>query len=119
MLNPKPNSFFDPNATYVISGGLGGLGQNAVNWLVSRGARNLLLLSRSGGDNPEGRELLDQLHSQGVKALAPACDVSDAQSLRKALDACQSHMPPIKGCIQGAMVLHVRIACASRNSSVY
>ncbi|KAE8402996.1 hypothetical protein BDV37DRAFT_294863 [Aspergillus pseudonomiae] len=106
MLNPKPNSFFDPNATYVISGGLGGLGQNAVNWLVSRGARNLLLLSRSGGDNPEGRELFDQLHSQGVKALAPACDVSDAQSLRKALDACQSHMPPIKGCIQGAMVLH-------------
>ncbi|OGM50472.1 putative polyketide synthase, partial [Aspergillus bombycis] len=108
MLKPKPNAFFDPNATYVISGGLGGLGQNAVHWLVSRGARNLLLLSRSGADsNPEGRKLLDQLHGHGVKALAPACDVSDAQSLRKALDACQLQMmPPIKGCIQGAMVLH-------------
>ncbi|PIG69495.1 polyketide synthase [Aspergillus arachidicola] len=106
VLKPKPISFFDPNATYVISGGLGGLGQNAVNWLVSRGARNLLLLSRSGGDSPEGRKLLDQLHSQGVEAMAPACNVSDAQSLRKVLDACQSHLPPIKGCIQGAMVLH-------------
>ncbi|GMG48901.1 unnamed protein product [Aspergillus oryzae var. brunneus] len=103
VLKPKPNSFFDPNATYVISGGLGGLGQNAVNWLVSRGARNLLLLSRSGEASAEGRKLLDQLHSHGVKAMAPACNVSDAQSLRKALDACQSHMPPIKGCIQGAM----------------
>ncbi|KAE8377420.1 hypothetical protein BDV26DRAFT_215055 [Aspergillus bertholletiae] len=106
ILKPKPNSFFDPNATYVVSGGLGGLGQNSVNWLVSRGARNLLLLSRSGGDSPEGRQLLDHLHKQGVEALAPACNVNDAQSLRNAIDACQSRMPPIKGCIQGAMVLH-------------
>ncbi|KAE8353621.1 hypothetical protein BDV28DRAFT_164846 [Aspergillus coremiiformis] len=106
VLKPKPNSWFEDNATYVVSGGLGGLGQSAVNWLVSRGVRNLLLLSRSGGESPEGQKLLDQLYSQGVKVLAPVCDVNDAQSLCKSLDACQLHMPPIKGCIQAAMVLH-------------
>ncbi|KAB8234976.1 type I polyketide synthase [Aspergillus alliaceus] len=93
-------------ATYVVSGGLGGLGQNAVNWLVTRGARNLLLLSRSGGNSPEGQKLLDKLSTQGVKVLAPACNVNDTQSLCRSLDECQAHMPPIKGCIQGAMVLH-------------
>jgi NAD(P)-dependent dehydrogenase (short-subunit alcohol dehydrogenase family) len=109
VLKTKPNSWFDPNATYVVSGGLGGLGQNAVNWLVVRGARNLLLLSRSGGDSPEGREILDSLRARGVKVMAPACNVNDVQALRKSLDDCRQHMPPIKGCIQGAMVLRVSV----------
>ena len=37
-----------PDATYLISGGLGGVGLQLATWLVDRGARRLILLSRRG-----------------------------------------------------------------------
>ncbi|KAF7588746.1 hypothetical protein BBP40_005272 [Aspergillus hancockii] len=101
LLKPKPNSWFDTGATYVVSGGLGGLGQNAVNWLVSRGARNLLLLSRSGGDSPEAQKILDTLRVQGVKVSAPACD--DATFLDMSYAAWQTAVSPK---VQGSWNLH-------------
>lgn len=71
--------------------------------MAKRGARNLILLSRSGNTNDTSRELLSDLESQGVNVATPACDVSDLPALQAALKSC--NMPPIKGCIQGSMVL--------------
>jgi NAD(P)-dependent dehydrogenase (short-subunit alcohol dehydrogenase family)/acyl carrier protein len=95
----------DSNATFVISGGLGGLGRNIARWLADHGARHLLLLSRSGGQTEKGKDLIHQLEEKGVKVLAPMCDVSDELSVKNALLECRSRMPPIKGCIQAAMIL--------------
>ncbi|KAJ5002828.1 Highly reducing polyketide synthase alt5 [Colletotrichum sp. SAR 10_66] len=41
----------------------------------------------------------------GVTVSCPAVDVTDAAALRKALDDVSAEMPPVKGCIQAAMVL--------------
>ncbi|KAI8237061.1 Highly reducing polyketide synthase alt5 [Colletotrichum sp. SAR 10_99] len=41
----------------------------------------------------------------GVTVSCPAADVTDAAALRKALDDVSAKMPPVKGCIQAAMVL--------------
>ncbi|KAI8253821.1 Highly reducing polyketide synthase alt5 [Colletotrichum sp. SAR 10_77] len=41
----------------------------------------------------------------GVTVSCPAADVTDAAALRKALDDVSAEMPPVKGCIQAAMVL--------------
>ena len=105
MLNTRPSTSLDPDATYVISGGLGGLGQNIAHWLADRGARNLLLLSRSGLQTSKAQELVKQLRARDVQVMAPSCDISDPESLQRALDDCRSQMPPFKGCIQAAMVL--------------
>lgn len=97
---------FDPNASYLISGGLGGLGRSIARWMASRGARYLILLSRSGLDAPASQTLANELNEMGVKVAAPPCDVSSAGALRDALARCADEgMPPIKGCIQAAMVL--------------
>jgi NADP-dependent 3-hydroxy acid dehydrogenase YdfG len=95
---------FDANASYLIAGGLGGLGRSMARWMASRGARNLILLSRSGNTNPVSQELVSDLESQGVRVACPTADVSDLAALQSALAFC-SDMPPIKGCIQGSMVL--------------
>ncbi|KAJ5081201.1 hypothetical protein N7456_013439 [Penicillium angulare] len=105
VLKTKDNLVLDPNATFVISGGLGGLGQNIASWLVDHGARHLLLLSRSGGQSEKGRALIKRLEENGAQVMAPACDISDETSLRNALSECDSNMPRIKGCFQAAMVL--------------
>lgn len=97
----------DANATFVISGALGGLGQNIASWLVDHGARHLLLLSRSGGQSEKGKALVQRLEQKGAQVLAPVCDISDEMSLQSALSECTSQMPPIRGCLQAAMVLRV------------
>ncbi|RAK85777.1 hypothetical protein BO79DRAFT_231135 [Aspergillus costaricaensis CBS 115574] len=103
LLKSKSNSSFDSNATYVVAGGLGGLGQSMLTWLVGRGARNLLLLSRSGGKGADAQEFLSRLKDDGVNAQVRACDVADERALHAAIDEAASHMPPIRGCIQAAM----------------
>ncbi|KAL4954233.1 hypothetical protein BDW69DRAFT_183680 [Aspergillus filifer] len=106
VLDTRPSTVLDPEATYVISGGLGGLGRNIALWLADRGARNLLLLSRSGSRTPKAQELVKELESRNVRVLSPSCDIADPDSLREALEAIQAlGMPPVKGCIQAAMVL--------------
>lgn len=40
-----------PNNSYLIVGGLGGFGLELADWLVQRGARKLILTSRSGVTN--------------------------------------------------------------------
>ncbi len=54
-LNSKPvkimantKSWFDSNKVYILVGGLGGLGLEVAYWMVTRGARKLVLVSRSG-----------------------------------------------------------------------
>ena len=41
-------TWFLPNKIYIITGGLGGFGLELTEWLVERGARNIILCSRSG-----------------------------------------------------------------------
>ncbi|PKY05111.1 KR-domain-containing protein [Aspergillus campestris IBT 28561] len=105
VMDTKPTYAFDPNATYVISGGLGGLGRSITRWLVDRGARNLILLSRSGDKNPYARDFVAELQEQGTSAVTPACNIADRASLAAVLESCTADMPPIKGCIQASMVV--------------
>ncbi|KAI1264012.1 putative polyketide synthase [Xylariaceae sp. FL1019] len=96
---------FRDDVTYVVSGGLGGLGRAIARWLVARGARNLILLSRSGARSQEARELVDELTAKNVQCETPRCDVTDRFCLREVLVACHGRLPPIRGCIQVAMVM--------------
>lgn len=98
---------FRGNKTYLISGGLGGLGRLIVRWLVQHGAENLLLLSRSGASGDNAIVFLDELRATGVNVATPICDISNEQSLATVLAEYSVKMPPIKGCIQASMVLQV------------
>jgi hypothetical protein len=75
--------------------------------MAERGAKNLVLLSRSGVTNEEERELVDSLRKQGTRVEVPLCDIADFGSLKETLDRVSRTMPPIKGSIQSAMVLRV------------
>ena len=106
VLDTRPSFLIDSRKTYLIVGGLGGLGRRIAHWMIRRGAANLVLLSRSGGSGNQAAEhFLTELRSQGIRVEAPPCDVTDAVALREILDRCAIDMPPIKGCIQGSMVL--------------
>ena len=91
-----------PGASYLIVGGLGGIGRSLCEWIVDRGAKYLILLSRSARAGPH----LAELGQAGCQVRAVGCDVSDEAQVARALQSC-ADMPPIRGIIQGAMVLQV------------
>jgi acyl carrier protein len=107
MLYKRPSYNLNPHATYLIAGGLGGLGRSAALWMAQRGAKHLPLLSRSGATSRAAIDLLADLHNMGVFVQAPRCDVSSYYSLCEVLSEYSKIMPPIQGCIQGTMVLKV------------
>lgn len=109
-IKPSQQHGIKSDATYVICGGLGGLGRDIARWLVSRGARCLILISRSGIRTSEARNLLTELVEKQVQAEVIRCDAADGPSLRSKLTECCERVPPIKGCIQAAMVMRVRLS---------
>ncbi|KAL8336217.1 hypothetical protein RB601_000166 [Gaeumannomyces tritici] len=97
-----------PDRTYLLPGGLGGLGRAIAKWMAQpqQGAKNILFLSRSGGDGDVARELLGELEGMGVRARAAKCDVGDEAELTTTLNtASRDGFPRIGGVIQGAMQL--------------
>ncbi|KAI1171949.1 hypothetical protein F4777DRAFT_593267 [Nemania sp. FL0916] len=100
---------FDSNATYLIAGGLDGVGRSIAKWMCRHGARHLILLSRSGARSEAAKQLVTKLKNDGVEVYTPSCDISRSDSLRAVLEYADNNMPPVKGCIQGAMALENRI----------
>ena len=103
--NPHPLTFND-GATYVLIGGLGGIGRALATFMAEKGAKNLAFLSRSGDSKAEAKEALQDLRAMGVNAIAYACDVTNAGDLRTTYANMAAEMPHIKGVIQAAMVLN-------------
>jgi NAD(P)-dependent dehydrogenase (short-subunit alcohol dehydrogenase family) len=109
---------FSPNASYILPGGLGGIGRSTSRWMVSRGARSLIFINRSATWTESTKaavgELLAELRQKGCTATVFECDISDRDMLAKVIEQCKATLPPIKGCIHGAMQLRVCLACINR-----
>ena len=93
------------DATYLIVGGLGGLGLETARWLIDRGARHLALATRRGPEAPGAQEALAGFRDRGVEVEAFACDVADGQSLAAVLEAIRARMAPLRGVFHAAMVI--------------
>jgi acyl transferase domain-containing protein/NADPH:quinone reductase-like Zn-dependent oxidoreductase/acyl carrier protein len=93
------------DATYLVTGGLSGLGLRTARWLAQRGARHLALLSRTGAAGEEAHSVLEELRAAGVTVVPIACDVADRDALRATLDALANRMPPVRGIVHAAMVI--------------
>jgi NAD(P)-dependent dehydrogenase (short-subunit alcohol dehydrogenase family) len=92
----------------VVAGGLGGIGRAILEWMADRGAKHLIVPSRSGADTPNRIDIVQRLAERGVSIHAPKCDASSLDSVAQMLKDCDKTMPPIKGCIIATMALNVR-----------
>jgi len=101
----KQSLRLDPDATYLVTGGLSGFGLRTAEWLATKGARHLVLISRQGPLSPEAKTSIAALEKQGAQVHAVACDVTDAAALSVLLQHINKNMPPLKGIIHAAMVV--------------
>lgn len=96
----------DPDGTYVLAGGLGGLGKSIAELITNNGVRHLAFLSRSGASSDAAKSFIENLRSKAVDARAYAVDICDEASLNGFMkDVITSDMPPIRGVFQCAAVL--------------
>ncbi|KAH8326055.1 hypothetical protein KR067_013719 [Drosophila pandora] len=81
-----PRSYMHPEKSYILVGGLGGFGLELANWLVSRGARFLVLSSRSGVKSGYQALMIRRWHERGVQVLIDTNDVTTAAGCQKLLE---------------------------------
>ncbi len=98
---------FHSDATYVLVGGLGGMGIHIARWMAERNAKNLLILSRSGPKSRGANSFVVELQQKGINVAIHACDVGNKEELMSVIKEAMTKLPTIRGCIQGAMVLQV------------
>ncbi|CAM9312815.1 unnamed protein product, partial [Chrysoparadoxa australica] len=91
------------DGTYVISGGLGGLGLLLARHMAKEGAGCLLLLSRSGKPKAEVQDVWEELQQLPCDVKTAACDVSDAAQVQD-LAAVLATVPPVRGVVHAAGV---------------
>ncbi len=117
----RRNLRFRPEASYLITGGLGDLGLTVARWMTEQGARHLILLSRTAlppreqwGSAEAGSRLAQQtLALQEIEAGAEvrlaSVDVADVGQLSSFLAQYrQDGSPPIRGVIHAAGIVELK-----------
>ncbi len=93
--------------TYLITGGLGGLGLTVADWLASKGASHLVLLGRSAGSE-EARRAVQSLEERGITVRLAQGDVANGDDVARVLAEIERDLPPLRGIIHAAGVLDDR-----------
>lgn len=100
---PTSGPLIDPEALYLVTGGLGGLGGKCAEWLAAKGATAIWLLSRRVSD--EALQLCAALEKKGCRVRALPVDVSDRDAMRKVFSDIESGPKPLKGVFHLAGIL--------------
>ncbi|KAK5988137.1 Squalestatin tetraketide synthase [Cladobotryum mycophilum] len=103
VISPPEPVNLDASAAYLIVGGLGGLGLEVAHWMAQRGAKNLILVSRSAEryNTDAFRGGFKDLRSQ---IFVRNCDISSKHDLEEIVNEYRKRWP-LRGVIQAATVL--------------
>ena len=105
LLRVEESLKLNSKATYLLIGGLGGLGRSLAQLFITSGARNIAFISRYTDTSPQAKELVAKLTGQGVNIRVFRGDIADQESILAALQQCSQELPPIRGAIHLAAVL--------------
>ncbi|MBE9224387.1 SDR family NAD(P)-dependent oxidoreductase [Phormidium sp. LEGE 05292] len=104
----KQSLNFKADRTYLIAGGMGGIGLLVAQWLVEQGAKHLVLVGRSQ-QNETTSSTINRLEEMGAQVVAIAADISKEAEVASLLNQINTTMPPLKGIIHAAGVIDDRL----------
>lgn len=102
LTSTVPSPEFRGDVSYLLIGGLGGLGKAVASWMAFYGAKNLMFLSRSAGKTDEDQAFAKELKLMGCASQFFPCDISNFEAVKATVS--QAALP-IAGVMQMAMVL--------------
>src|SRR5512140_1738341 len=96
-----------PDRTYLLTGGSGGMGIQIAQWLVARGARHLVLVSRSGATATSPQ--IAALQASGADVRTLRADVSVRADMESVFEAIAASHFPLAGVIHAAGIFDDRV----------
>ena len=90
--------------SYLVTGGLSGLGLKVGEWLVDQGARGVVLAGRRPPDE-RAKATIHRLRERGAELLVCRCDVGQRADVERMLAEISERMPPLAGIVHSAGVL--------------
>ncbi|MYK76645.1 MAG: SDR family NAD(P)-dependent oxidoreductase, partial [Acidimicrobiaceae bacterium] len=90
--------------TYLVTGGLGGIGCTVAGWLADRGAGAIVLNGRRDPD-PDAAAVIAELRERGVAVSVELADMTDAAAVDAMLTRIAGTLPPLGGVIHSVGVL--------------
>jgi acyl transferase domain-containing protein len=98
------------DATYLVTGGLGGIGLALSRHLVERGARHLVLTGRTADAATSAqRSCIAELERRGAAVRLVQVDASDEPTMAALLDDLRRGLPPLRGVFHAAGVSAPRL----------
>ena len=104
VMPPLPNGRLRPDRTYLVTGGLGGIGTVIAGWLAERGAGTIVLNGRRPPD-PEAEEVIESLRRQGTDVRVELADMTNPEAVERMLARIDADMPPLAGVIHSVGLL--------------
>lgn len=93
---------FDSKKTYLVVGGLGGLGRTLAEWMIRKGARSLAFMSRSGTSSAQAIDTVSWLEARDIKVRVWGADVTNYVAVKECIDSLGTQLA---GVFHAAMVL--------------
>jgi len=101
---PRGAEGLRPDATYWITGGLGGLGLCTARWLAGQGARHIMLTGRAS-PGAAARDAMVEIEAMGARLRTLRADAGDAGDTARVLSDIAENMPPLRGIVHAAGAL--------------
>jgi len=92
------------DATYLITGGLSGIGLATAKWLAQHGAKNLALVGRRQ-PGTEAEQAMAELRQAGVRVEGFQADVANEDEIQQLISKLVTEWRPLRGIIHSAAVL--------------
>lgn len=105
-----------PDGSYLIVGGLKGLCGSLAIYLARMGVKHLVILCRSGYGDEKSQAILANVYAAGCQVDLFSGDVAVFEDVQRAF---KNATVPIRGLIQGAMVLRVSFSSHLKISGIY
>ncbi len=95
---------FDGNASYILTGGLGGVGLAVTEWMAANRAGCLVLVSRRE-PGAEERAAIERARALGARIEHRRTDLTDRSQVGALIAEIEATMPPLKGILHAAAVI--------------
>lgn len=92
------------DGTYLLTGGLGGLGLSIAKSFAHEGAGHLVLMGRSE-PSAAAQTIIAELEATGVQVMVAQADVTDANAVNEVLTQVKESMPPLRGIVHAAGIV--------------
>ncbi len=90
------------DGTYLITGGLGGLGLAVAGWLADQGVRRLVLVGRQGAASADQQAAVAALVERGVSVTVARADVGERADVERVLAEIRASGSRLRGVVHAA-----------------